>query len=116
MRIAAISAAAFLLAGCAKAPEDIPPSFVSDTSYTSWSCQNLTIEGQKLGAGMSSAYSKQRTAREGDTVGVILLGLPVASLTGDNVAPEVARLKGEYEAVRRAATAKNCPSIPQPII
>jgi hypothetical protein len=38
----------------------------------------------------------------GCAVGVILLGLPTPSRSRQNVAPEVARLKGEAEAVRKA--------------
>ncbi|WP_281405000.1 hypothetical protein [Nitratireductor sp. XY-223] len=37
-----------------------------------------------------------------DVVGVILIGLPVSSLSGDNIAPQIARLKGEKEAIRQA--------------
>jgi hypothetical protein len=34
--------------------------------------------------------------------------LPVSSLSGDNIAPEIARLKGEEEAIRKAMIRKNC--------
>ena len=51
---------------------------------------------------------RQENARTGDAVGVLLVGLPVSSMTGGNVAPEVARLKGEHEAVYRAAMEKGC--------
>lgn len=50
-------------------------------------------------------------------VGVILIGLPVSSLSGDNIAPEIARLKGEQEAVRKAMVLKNCSvaAVPPPL-
>lgn len=41
-------------------------------------------------------------------VGVILIGLPVPSMSGDNIAPEIARLKGEQEAFRKAMALKEC--------
>jgi len=39
---------------------------------------------------------------------VVLIGLPVASLSGDNIAPEIARLKGEQEAVQKAKLRQGC--------
>ncbi len=56
----------------------------------------------------ANAANLQNQARTGDTVGVLLIGLPMASMTGQNVAPEVARLKGEHEAVYKAAIEKGC--------
>ena len=41
-------------------------------------------------------------------VGVIFLGLPTGSMSGGNIAPEIARLKGEIEAVNRAQRIKGC--------
>jgi hypothetical protein len=65
-------------------------------------------EEQRLATALASASEKQRDARSNDTVGVIFLGLPVASLSGDNVAPDIARLKGESRAVSSAIQAKRC--------
>ena len=41
-------------------------------------------------------------------VGVLLVGLPVSSMSGHNIAPEIGRLKGEDEALDRAAMAIGC--------
>ncbi|MEL6289871.1 MAG: hypothetical protein AAFQ42_08245 [Pseudomonadota bacterium] len=61
---------------------------------------------------MQSAYARaakeQVHAREADTVGIILLGLPVSSLAGENVAAEVARPKGEIDAVKKVWNTKRC--------
>ena len=61
-----------------------------------------------LSTALAQASTQQEQARTNDTVGVILLGLPVSSMSGDNIAPEVARLKGETEAVRKAMITKGC--------
>jgi hypothetical protein len=39
---------------------------------------------------------------------MIFLGLPVSSFAGSNVEEEIARLKGELEAVQEAARQKGC--------
>lgn len=100
--------AAAVLGACAKDPDSIAPSYISDVAYRPLSCQDLAIEASRLNGALSSASTQQEQARTNDAVGVFWLGLPVSSLSGDNVAPEIARLKGEIEAVNRAAMAKKC--------
>lgn len=108
MNLRVLVTAGFLLAGCAKDPDSIAPSYISDVGYQSWSCQQLGDEQNRLSAALATASTQQKKARTNDAVGVALLGLPVSSLSGDNIAPEIARLKGEQDAVRRAMIAKSC--------
>ncbi len=97
-----------LMAGCATKPENISPAYVSELTYASLTCEQLRQEQDRLVNALSLAADAQRKARSGDTVGVIFLGLPVSSLSGSNVATEIARLKGELEAIRRAARTAGC--------
>jgi hypothetical protein len=101
-------ALAALIAACAKSPDAIAPSYVSEVGYQSWSCQQLGEEQLRLSQALAVASKQQEQARTNDTVGVILLGLPVGSMSGENIAPEIARLKGEQEAVRKAMLTKMC--------
>lgn len=97
-----------LCAGCAASPESIPPAYVSPVTYQSWNCKQLGEEAQRLSAAYSLAAQRQYQAQTGDAVGVILVGLPVSSLSGANIAPEIARLKGEHETVYKTAVTKGC--------
>jgi len=107
--VVAVAALCLLsVAGCAKSPDSISPSYVSDIQYNNHTCPQLSEEASRLSSAMARAYTQQENARTSDTVGVILLGLPVASLSGDNIAPEIARLKGEAEAIRTASIKKGC--------
>lgn len=99
---------AAVLSGCAKDPESIAPSYVSEVGYRSWSCQQLGEESARVGEALTRASAQQSNARTNDIVGVVLIGLPVSSLSGDNIAPEVARLKGEQETLRKVMITKNC--------
>ena len=114
MRKIVFLAAIAALAACAKSPESIAPSYVSDLTYRNVSCSDLAIENQRVSDALVQASQQQEQARGNDTVGVILLGLPVSSLSGDNVAPEVAHLKGELEAIHRASVMKKCNIPPSP--
>ena len=102
-------AIACVCTSCAKDPDSIAPSYVSPVGYQSWTCPQLAEEQQHISAALATASTQQKNARTNDAVGVALLGLPVSSMSGDNIAPEVARLKGEQEAVRKAIILRPCP-------
>jgi hypothetical protein len=106
-----------LVVGCAARPESIAPAYISEMTYKDWTCEELAQERLRLAAALSTACDAQRQARDNDTVGVILIGLPVSSLSGSNMAAEIARLKGELQALQKMATLKDCnlPDIPDPV-
>jgi len=96
------------LAACAPTPESIQPAYVSEVPYQSWSCQQLGEELGRLSNALSTASGQQNTARSNDVVGVIFLGLPVGSMSGQSIAPQIARYKGEQEAVNKALIRNSC--------
>ena len=97
------------LGACAASPESIPPSYISPVVFQNWTCEQLSAEGYRLAAATAQASSRQEQAVTNDTVGVLLLGLPLGSMSGQNIAPELGKLKGEHEAVYRVAVEKKCP-------
>lgn len=103
-----VCVAAALAAGCAKSPESIAPAYISPLSYQSLACDQLAEENARVSAALAQASQQQRDARTNDTVGVIFLGLPVSTLSGGNVADQVARLKGEQQTLSQVATQKRC--------
>ena len=90
-------------AACAPTPESIQPSYVSEVPYQSWTCQQLGEELIRLSAALATASVQQSSARSNDVAGVLLLGLPMGSMSGQSIAPQIARYKGEQEAVNRAS-------------
>ena len=99
---------ASLLAGCAQSPESIRPAYVSPMVYLNWSCPQIFEEQARLTNALATASIQQEQARSNDTAAVIFLGLTLASMTGANIAPEIARYKGEQEAVRLAGIHHSC--------
>ena len=100
--------AAILLGACAQSPEDIAPAYISEVQFTDWTCEQLAKEKGQLAMALTTASEQQQQARDNDIAGVILLGLPVASISGSNIAPQIARLKGERDAVERALSLNEC--------
>lgn len=101
-------AALILVSGCAKAPNTIAPSYVSEVPYQSYTCKQLGEEMQRLEAAYTTTAKAQEDARTGDAWGVFLIGMPTSSLSGGNVAAEVASLKGQQVAVQKTMITKNC--------
>lgn len=110
IKLVSFFAAFFFLVGCAAKPESIPPAYVSQITYSNLSCQQLGQEQGRLIRALSTASDAQRQARSNDVAGVILLGLPVSSLSGSNQASNIGRLKGELEAVQKTMISKGCAS------
>ena len=100
--------AAIGLCGCAASPESIAPSYVSPISYNNFSCGDLSGESARVDAALVQASSQQEQAHGSDVVGVLLIGVPVSTLSGTNIAPQVASLKGQQEAIRLSMIQKHC--------
>lgn len=112
MRNAFALTLAAVLAACAPAPGSIQPIYTSELPYLSLPCESLTREALRVSTALGSASNAQAQAHSGDIVGVLLIGLPISSISGQNVAPEVARLRGESEALNRAMLTNRCGQAP----
>jgi hypothetical protein len=100
--------ATLLLSACAQKPEAIQPSYVSPVTYDAWTCPQLAQESARIESALSQASTQQNTARSHDVAGVLLLGVPAGSMSGESIAPEIARLKGTKGAIQQSMTLKNC--------
>jgi starvation-inducible outer membrane lipoprotein len=104
----AIMTLAMMLASCAQAPEEVRPAYTSSVVYESWTCRQLGEEQARLQGALTAASAQQSQTRSNDIAGWVFLGMPVASMSGGNVAPEIANYKGQIEAVQQAMIRKNC--------
>ena len=117
MTVAAIAA---FVAGCAQAPKDIAPSYVSPVLYQNLTCDQLGQEGMRVSARASELTGTQEKKASGDAVamgvGLILFWPALFFIKGDKeTAGELARLKGEMDAIQQASIAKNCGIRVQPV-
>ncbi len=96
------------LSACAQKPEAIQASYISPTTYQGWNCSQLSAEATRIDSALKTASEQQTKARQNDTVGVIFLGLPVSSLSGSNVAPQIADLKGRKDVIQQTQIRRGC--------
>jgi len=101
-------AGALALAGCAASPETIQPTYVNSVPLEAQSCPSLTSERDRITYVLARASDQQQRARTDDTVGVLLLGMPLGSMSGENIASQVAVDKGQLDAVNHAMQHNAC--------
>lgn len=100
-----------VVAGCAPSPDSIQAAYVSEVPFRSWTCEQLGEENLRLNQALATASAQQDKARTNDTVGVILIGMPLGSMSGQSIAPQIALYKGQIEAVRTASIRNSCPEL-----
>lgn len=109
----AIAAVAALVSGCATSPKDIAPAYVSPILYQNLSCEQLQQEAARVSQAASVATGAQSNQASKDAammgVGLVLFWPSLFFIGGDKGnAAEVARLKGEMQAIEQANISKNC--------
>jgi hypothetical protein len=100
------------LPGCATSSLDIHAQFVSPETYQELSCQQIGAEGERV-AHRVAEISGTEHGNEGGPVWLltqpIVVKWPTAWLAAsEEENTELARLKGEFEALERASTLKRC--------
>lgn len=111
--ICMVVVSATILAGCASSSDEIAASYVSPMQYQNYSCAQITEESRRISARASQVMAQQDENASNDAakmgVGLVLFWPTLFFLKGDGeTKAEVARLKGEMEALEQANIQKNC--------
>jgi hypothetical protein len=101
------------LAGCASKAENIAASYTSPIVYESWSCPQIAQEAARVSSRAAQLAGVQDSKATGDAiatgVGVVLFWPALFFIKGDSTtSAELARLKGEMEAIEAASIKKSC--------
>ena len=100
-----IAALCFSLAACAERAANIEPAAISTAKYDGWNCSKLAQEAAFVDEALVRAEGVQDDAADQDALMVFLIGVPTS---GGGIKSEVARLKGEKQALRRARVERGC--------
>jgi len=113
-RILTVAAATTIAAcGCARNPDRVVASYVSPVLYQSLTCEQLGIEATRVSSRAAVATGQQGRQATTDKVmtgvGVVLFWPALFFIGGDDAqTAELARLKGEMDAIEQTSIAKNC--------
>ncbi|HWA30973.1 MAG TPA: hypothetical protein VG867_07735 [Rhizomicrobium sp.] len=110
--VAAFGAALFV-AGCAKDASDVRASYVSPILYENYTCPQLGEEATRISAKAGDAAGVQNQHSTNDKVamgvGLIVFWPALLMVKGnDENAVELARLKGQMDAIEEASIKKRC--------
>lgn len=110
--LAAVLCAA-IVSGCATKAANIAPAYVSPMLYQNLSCSQLAEEARSVSSRAAAAAGVQDKKAGQDaavtTVGVVLFWPALFFTSGDGAsAAEVARLKGEMQAIEQASIRNKC--------
>lgn len=103
---------ASFLGGCATAGKDVTATYVSPTQFSNLDCDQLRMEIGRLNGRVSQLTGRLDEAANNDkaiVAGGLLFWPALFALGGTKQQEaELARLKGEYEALQSAVTEKKC--------
>lgn len=100
------------LSACAQKSENIQASYVSPLQYNSYSCSQVEQEISRVSRKVSEISGVQDKQANKDAaalgVGLVIFWPALFFMIGSDKKEELARLKGEYDALEQTAIQKNC--------
>lgn len=100
------------LSACADHSDKIKPSYVSPLQYSDYSCSQIKSELGRVGRKMNEVAGIQDKTASNDSVamgvGLVLLWPALFFIDSSDQHVELARLKGEFDALEQTAIQKNC--------
>ena len=116
--VAAMTVAAVILPGCATRPDNVVASSVSSSRYADRTCKSLSRELDEVQDALrvQSAKLNDKANQDAVVTGVgVILFWPVLFALGNNAGLEgdVARLKGEEQAIRKQMREADCDPPPK---
>jgi len=110
--VLSLCALSLALSGCAPSSENVKPAYVSPLQYQGYSCNQIRQEMMIVARHVSEVSGTQDSHATNDDVamgvGLIIFWPALFFLANKDQREELARLKGEYEALEEAAVRKNC--------
>ena len=96
-----------VISACATRPESISASFVSHEKYSGKDCTSLALDMSNARSELEKFSKMQDTKANLDAATVFFVLIPASKLSGDH-AGDVAKWKGEVEAVETALIKASC--------
>lgn len=96
------------VAACAKQPEQIGAVDIGPNPYLRFGCDSLAKEHLALDQNLANLSAAQKSAAGADTLGVLLLGLPISSMSGNDNEAKISIVKGRIQAVESVQAARKC--------
>lgn len=104
--------AALVISACASSPDDVQAQYISPLQYQSFTCEQIEGELRGISTRVTALTGQQRRRASQDAwatgVGIVIFWPALFFLMRGDKADELARMKGEYDALVSAGRSKNC--------
>lgn len=112
-KIVLLAALAACVGACAKSADQIAAAYVSPLQYDRYDCRQLGEEIQRVSARAAELTGTQNQKATSDavsmTVGLVIFWPALFFIKGDDAqAGELARIRGEMQAIEKESIRKNC--------
>jgi len=101
-----------ILPACAPSADKISPAYISPLQYQHFSCNQIRSEMIRVSRRVNEVAGVQDSQASKDSValgvGLVLFWPALFFMIGKDKEEELARLKGEYEALEQGAIQKDC--------
>jgi len=108
MKKIVICAAMLLAAGCAKRPEEIAATSVPVDPYMQMQCPELAQLKTQKDMELANLSKEQKETADQDAAAMAVIHVPVGSMAGNDREHDIARAKGEVQAINSAYQSKSC--------
>lgn len=112
MRAGSIFLLLTFVTGCATPPSKISASYVSPLQYQNYTCDQIGEELLRVNRKVMEVTGQQKKESTKDAwamgIGLVLFWPALFFLIGTDKKEELARLKGEYDALEQTAIKKEC--------
>ncbi len=108
-----------LISGCATKSSEIQSIYISPLQYSTYDCGQMTAELQRLqvrATQLGGAFDERANQANLATAATVILFWPAAFFVGGGnkeQQAELARLKGEQDAIQQAAIQRKCEGLVQ---
>jgi hypothetical protein len=101
------------LSACATQPEQVVGTYVSPATYSSYGCKQIVSERNRVVQKVNELNGVQKKKADSDAavmgIGMILFWPALFGLAaGSDVEPQLASMKGNYDALTAVGTQKSC--------
>lgn len=105
--------ASISISGCATPPDQVTASYVSPSTYSSYNCRQIISERntvvQKVNELNGAQLKKANNDQAAMAVGLVLFWPALFFLGNKNdLAPQLAQMKGTYDALTAAGVSRKC--------
>lgn len=104
-----------MVSACSTTPENVQANYVSPLEYHAYDCDQIAQEMRRVGRRVREVAGHQQDEATNDAiamgVGLVVFFPALFFLPGGDKEEELARLKGESEALEQAAIGKNCETL-----